>query len=202
MGIGHALEMDGPENTGTTAALKISSPGQKMLLDGNEIDAVADGLYLNKNSRGAVVVPVLEITGGSDLAEPFNIEEEAEVKPGMVVVIDPDQPGQLRLARRAYDRTVAGIVSGANGVKSGLTMKQEGSMANGTLPVALSGRVYCWVDAANGAIAPGDLLTTSDTPGHAMKVVNYAVAQGAIIGKAMTTLEQGKGLVLVLVSLQ
>lgn len=49
---------------------------------------------------------------------------------------------------------------------------------------------------------PGDLLTPSSIPGHAMKVTNHAKAQGAIIGKAMTTLAEGKGLVLVLVSLQ
>ncbi len=202
MGTGHALEMDGPENTGTTAALKISSPGQNMLLDGNEIDAVGGGLYLNHNSRGNVVVPVLEITGGSDLAEPFTIEEEAEVKPGMVVVIDPAQPGQLRLARRAHDRAVAGIISGANGLNPGLTMKQADGIGDGTHPIALTGRVYCWADASNGSIQPGDLLTTSDTPGHAMKAANYSMAQGAIIGKAMTALEKGKGLVLVLVSLQ
>jgi hypothetical protein len=35
-----------------------------------------------------------------------------------------------------------------------------------------------------------------------MKVVDYHKAGGAIIGKAMTALKQGKGLVLVLVSLQ
>jgi len=44
------------------------------------------------------------------------------------------------------------------------------------------------------------LLTTSDTPGHAMKVTDYPKAQGAIIGKAMSSLGQGRGLVLVLVS--
>lgn len=49
---------------------------------------------------------------------------------------------------------------------------------------------------------PGDLLTTSGTPGHAMKAANPAQAQGAILGKAMTPLEEGCGLVLVLVSLQ
>jgi hypothetical protein len=68
--------------------------------------------------------------------------------------------------------------------------------------VALTGRVYCWADASNGPIEPGDLLTTSNTPGHAMKVANYAEAQGAIIGKAMTGLKEGKGLVMVLVTLQ
>ena len=68
--------------------------------------------------------------------------------------------------------------------------------------VAMTGRVYCYVDASQGAIEPGDLLTTSDTPGYAMKVQDHDAAQGAIIGKAMTGLKEGKGLVFVLVSLQ
>jgi hypothetical protein len=46
------------------------------------------------------------------------------------------------------------------------------------------------------------LLTTSSTPGHAMKVTDHARAQGAILGKAMSSLAEGKGMVLVLVSLQ
>jgi hypothetical protein len=45
-------------------------------------------------------------------------------------------------------------------------------------------------------------LTTSDTPGYAMKVVNHSRAEGAIIGKAMTGLSGSKGMVLMLVSLQ
>ena len=81
-------------------------------------------------------------------------------------------------------------------------MAQEGSAANGTVPVALTGRVYAWADASYAAIEPGDLLTTSDTPGHAMRVSDYTRAQGAIIGKAMSKLSEGKGLVLVLVTLQ
>ena len=83
-----------------------------------------------------------------------------------------------------------------------MTMGQATTLANGKYPVALSGRVYVWVDATRGAIRPGDLLTTSATPGHAMKAGNAAKAQGAIIGKAMTELKAGKGLVLVLVTLQ
>jgi hypothetical protein len=120
----------------------------------------------------------------------------------MVVAIDPANPGWLRLAEKAYDRTVAGIVSGANGLNPGLIMTQQAKAAGGTSPVALSGRVYCWADASNGPIRPGDLLTTSEVPGHAMKVTDYPKAQGAILGKAMTSLETGHGLVLVLVTLQ
>ncbi|MCW5849048.1 MAG: hypothetical protein KIT87_03110 [Anaerolineae bacterium] len=151
---------------------------------------------------GTTRTNVLEITGGSDLAEPFEVDKADTIKPGMVVSIDAAQPGRLRLAVQAYNRAVAGVVSGANGIQPGLTMKQVGTIADGSLPIALTGRVYVWVDAAYGPVQPGDLLTTSDTPGHAMKVTDYARAQGAIIGKAMSSLETGTGLVLVLVSLQ
>ncbi len=81
-------------------------------------------------------------------------------------------------------------------------MGQIGSIADGAYPVALSGRVYCYVDATENPVKPGDLMTTSDTPGYAMKVVDHTRALGAILGKAMSPLESGKGLVLILVSLQ
>jgi len=152
--------------------------------------------------------PVLEITGGADISEQFDVgtgshNRDLEVIPGMVVSIDVENPGQLVVSGKAYDRTVAGIVSGAGGVNTGMVMGQAGSVAHGGHPVALTGRVYCKVDATECALVPGDLMTTSDTPGHAMKVQDYAKAQGSIIGKAMTPLAKGeKGLVLVLVTLQ
>jgi hypothetical protein len=153
--------------------------------------------------NGRVRVNVLEITGGSDLAEPFEIVDEESVQPGMVVAIDPRHPGSLRIADQPYDRTVAGIISGAGDIKPGVLMGQTDSDAAGAMPVALSGRVYCNVDAAYGAIQPGDLLTTSPTRGYAMVVKDYARAQGAILGKAMQGLPEGqKGQILVLVTLQ
>ncbi len=106
------------------------------------------------------------------------------------------------ISNKAYDRRVAGIISGAGGVKPGMLMGQKDSEADGGTPVALTGRVYAWADASASAIEPGDLLTTSDVVGHAMKVTDYEKAQGAIIGKAMSSLDKGKGLVLVLVTLQ
>jgi hypothetical protein len=155
--------------------------------------------------HGNIKTEVLEITGGSDLSEQFDIrgmKEHLLPSPGMVVSIDPENPGDLMVSNKAYDRRVAGIISGAGGVQPGMLMGQKGSEANGANPVALTGRVYCLVDASNGSIEPGDLLTTSDTPGHAMKVSDYTRAQGAVIGKAMTSLEEGTGLVLMLVALQ
>ena len=144
----------------------------------------------------------LTITGGSDLAEPFQISGvSGEIPKGSVMVIDEEHPGQLKLSGRAYDSRVAGVLSGANGINPGLQMRQRGVL-DGNDNLALSGRVYVQADTSNGAIKPGDLLTTSSTPGHAMKVTDHLKAQGAILGKAMTSLSEGKGMVLVLVTLQ
>lgn len=145
------------------------------------------------------------VVTGADLAERFAINlptPTATLLPGMVVSIDPSRPGELAIATEAYDTKVAGIVSGAGGVEPGLLLGQPGTLADGDVPVAVTGRVYCYVDADFGAIAPGDFLTTSSTWGHAMKVGAGADARGAIIGKAMTALPAGKGLVLVLISMQ
>ncbi len=151
---------------------------------------------------GTTRTNIIEITGGSDLAEPFEIAGTESVKSGMVVCIDPDQPGKLRVCSQAYDHTVAGIISGAGGLNPGILMTQSSAEANGKYPVALTGRVFVWADATNSSIKPGELLTTSGTPGHAMKATDYSKAQGAIMGKAMSSLENGRGLVLLLVALQ
>ena len=151
-------------------------------------------------AAGTMSCKVLTIRGGADVAEPFPMKEE-KLEKGSVVVIDSDHPGQLRRSWTAYDRRVAGIVSGANGISPGIALHQEGVM-DGDQNVALSGRVYVEADAGASAIEPGDLLTTSDIPGHAMKVLDHARAQGAVIGKAMSSLKEGKGMVLVLVTLQ
>lgn len=237
---GAVLHVMGEESAGSNATLKISSGNKTMHLDGNEIDTAVGTLYLNKNYDGNVTLvtgggnvgigtsnpghkldingttrtKVIEITGGSDLSEEFDIskphniknyikqKEDFKIEPGMVTCIDPENPGKLLVSSKAYDRTVAGIISGAGGVQPGMLMGQKGSEADGEYPVALTGRVYCKADATLGRIQPGDLLTTSDTPGYVMKVSDYERSHGATIGKAMSSLDKGKGLVLILVSLQ
>ncbi len=144
----------------------------------------------------------ITIEGGADLAEPFKITGgDGEVPQGAVVVIDEANPGHLKLSDQAYDTRVAGVVSGANGINPGIQMQQQGILEGGK-NVALTGRVYVKADTSNGAIKPGDLLTTSSSPGFAMKVTDHAKAMGAILGKAMTGLSDREGMVLVLVTLQ
>ncbi len=152
--------------------------------------------------NGTLAAKIVQITG-ADFSEKFEVRRgETRIEPGFVVSIDPANPGKLAVSAKAYDRRVVGIVSGAGGIRTGMLMGQPGTMADGDQPVALSGRVYVWADASNGSIEPGDLLTTSNVPGHAMKVTKHGKAQGAVLGKAMTGLSSGRGMVLVLVTLQ
>lgn len=150
---------------------------------------------------GTTKTGVLQITGGSDLAENFEIENAETVKPGMLVAIDPDYAGKLVVATGAYNTRVVGIVSGANGLAAGMLLPDPKNAA-GALPVALSGRAWVYADATKGPIQPGDMLTTSNVPGYAMHAKNSRRAAGAVIGKAMTELRSGTGLVLVFVTLQ
>ena len=156
--------------------------------------------------NGTTRTKILEITGGSDLSESFDITSNNKIVSnslaGLLVSIDPKNPGKLAITSQAYDKKLAGIVSGANGIKPGMIMGQHASIANGQFPIALSGRVYVKADATFGAIQPGDFLTSSSISGIAMKAAGFQKAQGAIIGKAMTGLERGEGMVLVLVNLQ
>jgi hypothetical protein len=78
----------------------------------------------------------------------------------------------------------------------------------GQAPLAVIGVVPVKVSAENGAIRPGDLLTTSATPGHAMKAKPILVngetiyPSGVILGKALGSLAHGTGMIQVLIMLQ
>ena len=149
--------------------------------------------------NGTTVTKVLQITG-ADLAEKFPTSG-GKAEPGTVMEIDPEKPGLLRMARGSYNQRVAGVVSGANDFPAGAILGHIPGNEDAP-PIALSGRVWTCCDASQTPIVPGDLLTTSATPGHAMKAVDRDRSHGSVIGKAMTSLKSGRGLVLVLVNLQ
>jgi hypothetical protein len=177
------------------------SAGALRIVEGGNVGIGTFSPTAKLDVRGTTKCEVLEITGGADLAEPFDVQGEV-IEPGMVVSIDPANPGKLIPSHRAYDSCVAGVVSGAGGIGAGLLMGKEGSVADGEHPVALTGRVYCLATTGNGAIQPGDFLTTSNVRGYAMKATDRERSRGAVIGKAMTGLPEGQGTVLVLVCLQ
>jgi hypothetical protein len=136
---------------------------------------------------------------GGDCAEEFDVEDFQAMDPGTVMVISDEE--RLRQCTVAYDTKVAGVLSGAGDCKPGILLGKQASQTK-RMPLALNGKVYCKVDAQYGAISTGDLLTTSLTPGHAMKVSDPARASGAILGKALRPLAQSQGLIPILVALQ
>lgn len=200
IGSGGYIAVLGDASNSSSAIMQATSSGGLIQLR-NSSGSTTITLDAETGGDGRITTQELAITGGSDLSEQFDIRGDA-VEPGMVVCIDPANPGDLAVCTRANDRTVAGIISGAGNVKPGMIMGQVGTEADGKHPVALTGRVWVKCETNTGAIVPGDLLTTSAVPGHAMKVSDHDAARGAIIGKAMTSLDSGTGLVLVLVSLQ
>jgi len=135
----------------------------------------------------------------ADFAEDFDINGADKVEPGTVMVLGNE--GTLSESNQAYDNRVAGVISGAGDYKPGIVLDKQVTSGN-RQPVALVGKVFCKVDAQYGSIEIGDLLTTSFTPGHAMKTNDPFKAFGAVIGKALRPLADGQGLIPILIALQ
>jgi hypothetical protein len=133
---------------------------------------------------------------GQDVAELF--ETAVGAAPGTVMSLDAD--GQLTPSTTAYDRKVVGVVAGAGTYRPAVILGSGGGDL--VRPIAMVGKVWCLADAGYGAIGAGDLLTTSPHAGHAMRADDPARAFGAVLGKALGSLDDGVGLVPVVVALQ
>jgi hypothetical protein len=186
--------------------IRLSAGGANAYLGGNG----ADGdilLFPSTGDNTTTSQATIRLDGESgdiilqnaDAAEDFDVDDSEPVEPGTVMVID--EASTLRRCERGYDKCVAGVISGAGDLRPGVILGRKASQRN-RLPVALIGKVMCKADAQFGSIAVGDLLTTSSTPGHAMKASDPAAAFGAVIGKALRPLREGRGLIPILVALQ
>jgi hypothetical protein len=158
---------------------------------------LGENLRFEVTSAGQVYADGAFHAGGADLAE--YIPAIGSLQPGDVVEIDPNTPGQFRLASTPNSTLVAGVISTQPGMSLG------GGDSNGegnTAPqLALAGRVPVKVSAENGAIHPGYLLVASSIPGYAMRAP-ASPAPGTVIGKALGNLDSGTGLIDMLVMLR
>lgn len=150
--------------------------------------------------RGNVIVTGDLSFPGADCAEHFTIKEEVLADPGTVMALSGT--GELVPCVVPYEKKVVGVVAGAGSLRPGIIMDKQEKSAVRRQPIALVGKVFCKVDASCGSIEVGDLLTSSITPGHAMKASDPTRAFGAVIGKAMAPLGDGLGLIPILISLQ
>jgi hypothetical protein len=180
--------------------------------------AAVTGIQLNPNTNAAGIYGKgkvaghfegnVEVTGdilllgaSQDFAEDFDISAGGlnEIEPGTVMVLN--EKGALEPSHQAYDTKVAGVISGACGLRPGIVLGRQESRSR-RLPIALLGKVYCKVAATRSSIEIGDLLTTSQKKGHAMKADDPYKAFGTVIGKALGSIKEGIGIIPVLVALQ
>ena len=154
--------------------------------------------FANANLANATVSGDI-MMANADCAEDFDVDQQCPGEPGTVMVVG--EAGVLQPGRLAYDKRVAGVISGAGDFKPGMVFDKRQSQSS-RQPIALLGKVYCKVDAHYAPIEVGDLLTTSCTLGHAMKAIEPLKAFGAVIGKALRQLTEGQGLIPILIALQ
>jgi len=159
--------------------------------DGNRTAAFFEG--------NLVITGHIEFSEAADCAEDFDISADSCAEPGTVMTLDEE--GNLRECCQPYDKRVVGVVSGAGFYKPGLVLDKQQSQ-NTRKPIALLGKVFCKVDAQFGSIGVGDLLTTSPTIGHAMRIDDPFKAFGSVIGKALRPQAEGQGLIPILIALQ
>lgn len=141
------------------------------------------------------------VNTGADLAEDYTSGDDS-IQAGDVVAIsdtsvigsDGEQvvnKGVLRKAHGPYEKKLIGVISSDPGVLLG---NKDASTDESLYQIhlALTGRVPIKVSTENGPIKIGDYLTSSSTPGVAMK----AIKSGVVVAQALENYDQdGTGLI-------
>jgi hypothetical protein len=200
-----SLEPGGRLTTRTGNDLNIDAPANRSLFfrNGGAAKVTVDG---SGNVGIGTTTPAAKLHVAGDIMIDGNIaakyQDVAEwvdaaeaLEAGTVVIIDRAASNRVKAASRSYDSSVAGAVS----PQPGLILGEAGE---GKALIAQSGRVRVKVDASFGAVRPGDLLVSSPTKGHAMRSNSSKVRPGMVIGKALEALPNGRGEILVLLTLQ
>lgn len=157
------------------------------------IDAIGRG-YFNGGTFNA----------GADVAEMFDVEgERTNYEPGDVLVISTNNDRTVEKSSEPYSTLVIGV----HATKPGVVLSEHSIDVDHSdmVPLGVVGVIPTKVSGENGAIHRGDLLVTSDTPGHAMRADTNELARhpGAIIGKALENFDsEGKGIIRVLVNVR
>jgi hypothetical protein len=148
--------------------VEVSFPGHKVVSNVVQTNLV---VAMNINALENITVKGDVICTNADCAEEFDVISN-EVDAGTVMVLNHE--GMLEPSSCAYDKRVAGVVSGAGDLRPGIILdkhKEENGITSRIL-IALMGKVNCKVDANYSSVEIGDLLTASPTHGHAMKAVD------------------------------
>jgi hypothetical protein len=189
--------VDGKVGIGTT------KPSESLEVTGNILMTAGTGaalIFPDGTKQTTAFTGIQPALRGGDFAESVDVTgERAKYGPGDVLVIDPNSPGKFQKSAEPYATSVSGIYSTRPGT---VGRRQLTAQSADEVPMAMTGIVPTNVTAQNGPIHPGDLLVTSSTLGYAMKGTQRSRMLGAVIGKALGSLDSGKGVIEVVVTLQ
>ncbi len=115
------------------------------------------------------------------------------------MVISATQDRTVELSTEPYSTAVIGVYSTDPAFMGGGRYLDDDGNTD-MLPIGIVGIVPVKVSAENGPIRRGDMLTTSSIPGHAIRATEFV--PGSILGKAMGELEDGTGVIEVVLLLQ
>jgi len=164
------LHIVGAENNGSTAGLKVTSGGQSMLMDGNEIDSNG-AMYLNHNSGGNVYLGTsggfvgigtaapdnkLHIEKGSAGAVTAHANSPLVVEngtSGYVSILTPEASERGVLFGEPGNNAAGGIVYNNSATPDGMQLRTNGNATR--MVVDASGRVGI------GTTAPTEKLDVS-----------------------------------------
>lgn len=121
-----------------------------------------------------------------DLAENI-LAAEVAIEAADVIAADPAGGERIVRASRPYDSSVLGVISTQPGIllnSRATDSESVGGKASRQRPLALAGRVPVKITLEGGPVRPGDPLTTSSVPGHAMRA--NEPWRGGTIGTALT----------------
>jgi hypothetical protein len=191
-----ALTINGYGNVG----IGTSSPGAPLEVWGNIKITAGTGGSIIFQDGSTQSTAYTGVTCGGDYAESVDvIGDRTHYEPGDILVIDPTEPGKFLKSNQAYSTMVAGIYSTKPGT---VGRRQTTPKSPDEVPMAMMGIVPAKVSAENGPIKTGDLLVASSTLGYAMKGTDRTRLTGAVVGKALGSLNSGAGVIEVLVALQ
>ncbi|MFP4489227.1 MAG: hypothetical protein ACLFN1_07975, partial [Bacteroidales bacterium] len=191
-----------------------------------DVDYYYSGYFYDTGSEGTYNGLYADVRTGSnaDIAE-YILNSGQDAEPGDVVIADRYEDKNVMLSNKPYDAAVIGVVSTSPHITMGMdlvTDERTGEPLPGVSAVrlALTGRVPCKVTDENGPIKPGDLLTASSTPGHAMRwtatdpagaddfdelkqiLAENERRRNTILGKALETHDSGSGTIMIIIALQ
>lgn len=186
---------------GGNVGIGTPAPGAKLEVNGSIKLSAGAGASMTYSDNTVQSTAWTGVLSGGDYAESVDVTgERASFEPGDLLVIDPKQHGRFEKSNGPY----SALVSGVYATKPGVTGRRQprSKPQDNEVPMAMVGIVPTKVSTENGPIRDGDLLVSSSTPGYAMRGTNRKKIMGAVIGKALGSLDTGMGMIEVLVYLQ